>query len=201
MRAYGMNELTLVDRFGVYLSARAVRRATARYRQPALLDVGCGYEATTLCALAPSLASGVGVDTAISAAAKSVPGLRFIEGTVEDVLPTIADASFDVVTIISVLEHLWDAAGALTQCRRLLAPGGTLVVNVPTWRGKEALELALFRLQIGAAEALDDHKTYYDKRDLWPVLVKAGFKGSEIELRYHKLGLNLFALARRGSAA
>ena len=43
---------------------------------------------------------------------------------------------------------------------------------------------------------MDDHKMYYDKRDLWPVLVKAGFSPSRIALRYHKFGLNLFAVAR-----
>jgi hypothetical protein len=42
---------------------------------------------------------------------------------------------------------------------------------------------------------MDDHKMYYDKRDLWPLLVKAGFRPHDIRLRYHKLGLNLFAAA------
>jgi len=44
---------------------------------------------------------------------------------------------------------------------------------------------------------MDDHKMYYDKRDLWPVLVKAGFLPSNLKLRYHKFRLNLFASARK----
>jgi hypothetical protein len=44
---------------------------------------------------------------------------------------------------------------------------------------------------------MDDHKMYYDKRDLWPLLVRAGFKPSQIKLHYRKFGLNLFAVARR----
>ncbi|PYI71527.1 MAG: hypothetical protein DMF08_08255 [Verrucomicrobia bacterium] len=44
---------------------------------------------------------------------------------------------------------------------------------------------------------IDDHKMYYDKRDLWPMLVRAGFKPSQIRLRYHKFGLNLFAAATK----
>ncbi len=47
---------------------------------------------------------------------------------------------------------------------------------------------------------IDDHKMYYDKRDLWPMLVRAGFKPSQIRLRYHKFGLNLFAAARKDDA-
>jgi hypothetical protein len=38
---------------------------------------------------------------------------------------------------------------------------------------------------------------YYDKRDLWPLFIRAGFKPSEVKLRYHKFGLNLFAVAWR----
>jgi len=42
---------------------------------------------------------------------------------------------------------------------------------------------------------MDDHKMYYDKRDLWPLLVRAGFRPSRLRLSYHKFGLNLFAIA------
>ena len=38
---------------------------------------------------------------------------------------------------------------------------------------------------------------YYDKRDLWPLLVRAGFRPRLIRLRYHKWGFNLFAVAQR----
>jgi hypothetical protein len=41
---------------------------------------------------------------------------------------------------------------------------------------------------------------YYDKRDLWPMLVRAGSKPSQIRLRSHKFGLNLFAAARKDDA-
>jgi hypothetical protein len=44
---------------------------------------------------------------------------------------------------------------------------------------------------------MDEHKMYYDKRDLWPLLVKAGFLPSKISMRYHKFGLNLFAVAKK----
>ena len=39
---------------------------------------------------------------------------------------------------------------------------------------------------------------YYDKRDLWPMLVRAGFRPSQIRLRYHKFGLNLFCSCQEG---
>jgi hypothetical protein len=44
---------------------------------------------------------------------------------------------------------------------------------------------------------MDDHKMYYGRRDLWPLLVRAGFAPSAIVMRYHKGGLNLFATAKK----
>jgi hypothetical protein len=32
---------------------------------------------------------------------------------------------------------------------------------------------------------------YYEERDLWPLLVRGGFKSSQVQSRYHKFGLNL----------
>jgi SAM-dependent methyltransferase len=198
MRVYGANGLSLVDRFGVYLSQRPIRNVISGYDKPDVLDIGCGFEATQLRALTSLIHTGVGIDASVSDDAKATPGLRFIEGTAESALPTLEPGSFDVVMMISVLEHVWEPLETLRFCRRALRPAGSLVVNVPNWRGKEMLELAAFRLKMSAtaADALDDHKTYYDKSDLWPLLVKAGFKSSQIRMRYHKFGLNLFAVAK-----
>ncbi|MBI3826869.1 MAG: class I SAM-dependent methyltransferase [Candidatus Rokubacteria bacterium] len=45
-----------------------------------------------------------------------------------------ADGSFDLVTALDVLEHLDDDRAALVELRRVLAPGGTLIVFVPAYR-------------------------------------------------------------------
>jgi hypothetical protein len=47
---------------------------------------------------------------------------------------------------------------------------------------------------------MDDHKAYYDPRDLWPLLVRAGFRPSDIRCFRHKFGLNTFAECRRAGA-
>ena len=98
--------------------------------------------------------------------------------------------------IISVLEHLVNPRAAIQSAHRLLKPSGLLLINVPTWRGKRFLEFSAFRLGLSPKVEMDDHKMYYDKRDLWPFLVRSGFKPSQIRLRYHKFGLNLFAVAQ-----
>ena len=62
------------------------------------------------------------------------------------------------------------------QCRRVLAPGGVLIVNVPTWAGKRLLELSAFRLGLSPASRWTTTSMYYGRRDLWPLLVRAGFR-------------------------
>lgn len=195
--AYGEYGLTPVDRFGVWLSQRALRRAVDWSAKPRVVDLGCGYEATLLRALRDRIATGTAVDVSLSPDL-AADGLTTIEAPIETALPRLEDASADVVLAISVLEHLWEPENVLHACHRVLAPGGVLVVNVPTWAGKRALELSAFRLGLSPAEEMDDHKMYYGRRDLWPLLVRAGFRPSAIDMRYHKGGLNLFATARRG---
>jgi hypothetical protein len=41
---------------------------------------------------------------------------------------------------------------------------------------------------------MDDHKAYYDVNDLWPLLVRAGFRPSRIRCFSRKFGLNTFAV-------
>lgn len=195
--SYGQRGVSMVDRFGVYLSKRAIFRNLTKRSGLSALDLGCGYHATLLHAIHPSLESGVGVDLKISDAARRTPQLSYIEGTVEDVLPRLEDGRFDLILFISVLEHIWDPAVALKHCHRLLKSGGVLLVNVPTWRGKFFLEFSAFKLGASPAVEMDDHKMYYDKRDLWPLLVRGGFAPSRLKLRYHKFGLNLFAAATK----
>src|SRR5208282_62037 len=197
MRAesFGQRGLSLVDRFGVWLSRRAVLRLVDRYDHPSVLDVGCGYEAGLLRDLAPRLGSGCGIDVSISPEALAVRPLSFIQRPVEQALAELKPGTFDLIMMVSVLEHLWEPLPVLRAGRALLRPGGTILINVPTWMGKSFLEFSAFKLGPVPAFEMDDHKMYYSKRDLWPMLVRAGFKPSAIRMRYHKFGLNLFASA------
>ncbi len=68
----------------------------------------------------------------------------------------------------------------------------------PSWRGKTFLEFTTFRLG-SSPEEMDDHKMYYDPRDLWPLLVQAGFRPRDIRCFRHKFGLNTFARCRKAS--
>jgi SAM-dependent methyltransferase len=194
--AYGqLRKHTPVDRFGVWLSSVAVRRH-ASFADARFGDFGCGFDASFARSQLGVARSALLVDVALADDLKRHPKVTAVEGSLPEVLPTLEAGSLDVTLCLSVLEHLWEPGAALRELRRITAAGGALLVNVPTWRGKRALELAAFRLGVSPAEEMDDHKRYYDPRDLWPLLVEAGFLPSNIRCYRHKLGLNTFAVCR-----
>jgi len=98
-----------------------------------VLDVGCGPGIVT-CAFARRAASAIGLDLVPAmlerararAAELGVDNVAWVAGDL-DPLP-FEDRSFDVVVTRFVLHHVEDPGSALREMRRVLAPGGTLVV-------------------------------------------------------------------------
>lgn len=195
--SYGKEKISLVDRFGVYLSLKAIKKHLPLHNKLNILDIGCGYEATLLCALQNKIKSAVGIDFEVNPRLHTLPNYQFIEAPLEDALFKLNGFSPELIMLTSVLEHLKNPSEILSACYQMLQADGVLLINVPTWRGKVFLEFSAFKLGMSPKIEMDDHKMYYDKRDLWPLLIRAGFKPSQVKLRYHKFGLNLFAIARK----
>jgi SAM-dependent methyltransferase len=193
---------TPVDRFGVWLSARQLRRhVSGGFAGKRVADLGCGYEATFARMILDEVAHLVLVDVSLADDLKAEAGkpgakVAAVEGELLGAVRGLPSADLDVVLIVSVLEHVWEPFEVMREIRRALRPGGVCLVNVPSWRGKRYLELSAFKLGLSPAAEMNDHKMYYDVRDLWPLLVKAGFRPEDIECFPHKLGLNTFAVCR-----
>ena len=187
---------TPVDRFGVWLSGRQIRRYVPSFNGKRVGDFGCGYQAAFSRTVLAEVARMVLVDVALAPDLKSHPHVEAIEGVLPGALAPVATGSLDLVMMVSVLEHVTEPQQLLGEVRRVLAPGGVALVNVPSWRGKKYLELSAFRLKLSPAAEMDDHKMYYDVKDLWPLLVAAGFRPSQIDCFSHKFGLNTFAVCR-----
>jgi SAM-dependent methyltransferase len=188
---------TFVDRLRTHLVLRRILGKVPKAGGLRLLDVGCGYNATFLRALRPKLLQGTGIDSSVSEACLSDPLLCFALGTIQSELPRQPDNTFDLLLFISVLEHLWEPQVWLSHCHRVLKEDGVLMVHVPTWYAKPVLELSAFRFGTSPACEMDDHKMYYSKRDLWPMLVQAGFKPSRIRLSYTNGWMTLLGIATK----
>jgi ubiquinone/menaquinone biosynthesis C-methylase UbiE len=102
-------------------------------RRKRVLDVGCGAGyGTHELALTALAATGVDVsEDAIGYAREHYrrDNLRYELGSATE-LP-FPDASFDLVVAFEVIEHLEEWSKLLTEARRVLAPGGQLVVSTP----------------------------------------------------------------------
>jgi SAM-dependent methyltransferase len=194
-QSYLQHGSTFVDRLRARLVEREILKRLPKSSGLRVLDLGCGYQASFLKIIGERLAQGVGVDFHIGEETRHHPRLSFVTSSIEDALPELPSNSFDVVLFISVLEHLWDPAHCLSHCHRVLKAGGRLLINVPTWYAKPVLELSAFKFGASPACEMDDHKMYYSKRDLWPLLVRSGFRPSRIEMRYRKLCMILFSTA------
>jgi 2-polyprenyl-3-methyl-5-hydroxy-6-metoxy-1,4-benzoquinol methylase len=191
-----IHDPTLVDRVGVWLSKRQIRHVVGGLSGKDVADIGCGYEATTMRRYLDSVRGATLVDLSLADDLKAHPNVTAVKGELPGVLNGIPSRSLDVILCMSVIEHLWEPELTLREFRRLLRPGGVCAVNVPSWAGKRFLEFSAFKLGFSPAEEMEDHKMYYDPRDLWPLLVQAGFRPSHIRVFKHKFRLNTFAVCR-----
>ena len=188
------HRLTLVDRFGVWLSVRQVRRRVPDLSGTIIGDFGSGFHARLTRALLDRVARAYVADVTLAPEVISHPRVKALQGALPAVLGAIPSGTLDLVLCISVLEHVVDAHGLLHEIHRVLRPGGRALINVPSWRGKRFLEFSAFRLGLSPVAEMDDHKRYYDVKDLWPLLVASGFRPSRIRCFAHKFGLNTFAI-------
>ena len=199
--SYGQDaDLTLVDRAGVWLSDRRIR-GIGPVDGKRVADIGCGYHASFAMRLQPVASAVTLLDVALNPDLAEVPKVRCVVGSLPDALAELESESVDLLVCNSVLEHLWDPLRSLGEFWRILAPGGVSFINVPSWMGKRFLEFSAFRLGLSPAVEMNDHKNYYDPRDLWPLLVRAGFAPRDIACHRHKLGLNTYAVCRKDPAS
>ena len=98
-----------------------------------LLDIGCGTGDFL------SVAKSVGWQTVGFEPNDKARNLALSKG-VELVAETtdLPDASFDVITMWHVLEHVPDVEAQIKELRRLVKPGGTIVIAVPNFKSVDA---------------------------------------------------------------
>jgi SAM-dependent methyltransferase len=143
-----------------------------------VLDLGCGDGAFTAL-IAEHGAEPVGVEVAAAAVARARgrhPGLDFRLAPVDGPLP-LADNACQMVWASEVIEHVADTARWLSEVRRVLAPGGRLLLTTPAHGRLRAAVLGIERL----SPPLGDHLHLYTRRSLSSLLEEFGF--GEIAVR------------------
>ncbi len=99
-----------------------------------LLDVGCSSGAFLGSAVKLGFRAE-GVEPAPRAAATAIAqGLAVFQGLLHDA--RFADARFDAISLLEVIEHLKDPLSLLVECHRVLRPGGVMLIgtgNAASW--------------------------------------------------------------------
>jgi 2-polyprenyl-3-methyl-5-hydroxy-6-metoxy-1,4-benzoquinol methylase len=123
-----------LDTLAAHLADRAARLATAPGE---VLDVGCG-DGRFLLAMRERgwRITGTETDPVAAGLARSRTGATVLEKPLEEM--PLSNASFDLVTLLHVLEHVPDPRETLNACRALLRPGGALFVALPNAGSPEA---------------------------------------------------------------
>jgi 2-polyprenyl-3-methyl-5-hydroxy-6-metoxy-1,4-benzoquinol methylase len=153
--------------------------ALEQLREPPLrvLDVGCG-EAQITAELARAGFDVVGVDVAeepLRRARRRHPQLDLrLVGESEWAL---ADASFDAVFSGETIEHVRDTIGWLSEVRRVLRSGGSLLLSTPALGPLTLLAMALSpRAFARRFDPRSDHLRFYSARSLARLLADFGFE-------------------------
>jgi ArsR family transcriptional regulator len=122
------------------------------------LDIGTGTGRLLEC-LAPRIASGLGVDAsrsmlALARVRLASPEFSHCSVRLADMyaLP-LPDASFDFVFMQMVLHYAEDPAAAVAEARRVLAPGGRLIVVDLAQHDRAALVEQMAHRRLGFADA------------------------------------------------
>jgi len=112
--------------------------------------------------------TGIEPDEKTRARAISEYGLQVFP---EEKLNSFNKASFDVVTMWHVLEHVADLKGRMKQIKNLLKPQGTLIIAVPNSDAYDAKKYGEF----WAGYDLPRHLYHFTKSDVKLLVEKFGF--------------------------
>ena len=97
-----------------------------------VLDAGCGegYGAEQLRLAGAGSVTGLDYeDTTLRHVRRVYPQVNVVRGNL--VQTGFADATFDLITSLQTIEHLWEQPRFVSECARILAPDGILVLSTP----------------------------------------------------------------------
>lgn len=162
-----------------YLALLPERRATfegvmkevERYaRKGRILDVGCAEG--TLLELARKRGwevHGVEPNKHLVVWARKHYGLKVVQGSIEQ--RSLKRNSYDVITLLDVIEHVAEPEKFLRRCSELLAPGGLIFISTPDFGSVWSRVMRRKWFYI-----LSIHVFYFTQQTLSAVLQRAGFE-------------------------
>jgi SAM-dependent methyltransferase len=175
-----------------------------------IVDLGCGDGSVLAAAAGHNPAHRfAGIDWSGDALRRAQAlGLTVVRGSVSPGLP-VADGAADVVIMSELIEHLVDPDGAVAEVRRVLRPGGSLLLSTPNlaaWYNRGLLavgiqpvfsEVSLHGVFGRPGRVVAGHLRLFTRRALTEFLTASGFRCVTVTgARYHDVPRPLGPLDR-----
>jgi 2-polyprenyl-3-methyl-5-hydroxy-6-metoxy-1,4-benzoquinol methylase len=134
-----------------------------------LMDIGCGTgEFLNYCRKMNFITTGIEPNKKAISFAREEYGLTIFD---ENKLLGFSQATFDVITMWHVLEHVHNLNERMQRIKQLLKPHGTLILAVPDSNSFDAAKYKSF----WAAYDLPRHLYHFTQNSLENLIVKHGF--------------------------
>lgn len=152
------------------------------WRGKAVLDVGCGTGELAYLVAKKGAKKVVGIDyskAAIDVAKTSYQssGLSYL---CEDI--SKISGTFDVITVVGVLEHIDEPLKLLQKLKKMLAPKGSIIVTCPNWSNPRGYMLLALKDIFGAKITLADiHYLTPVEFEKWARLLKMSLSWKTLE--------------------
>lgn len=156
-----------------------------------VLDLGCGDGRLSAELRADELTVADVSRVALRRARAALPDAGVVELEPDAPLPLL-DGAFELVVCIETVEHVRDLQLLLSECRRVLVPGGALAVSTPAHGRRTGLAVLLSGFE-PHFEPLSPHLRFLTRRSLRDLLESMGFDVGSIRSR----GGTLYAVATR----
>lgn len=185
----GTRDFNALDIFICRWRSRVARRQVRP--GDTVLDFGCGHQAMFLRSVQDRISRGIGLDYDADAS-QPAPNLEIRQFHFSRRFD-FPDASFNVVSLLAVLEHIpLDQVDTLfREFARVLAPGGRILITTPTPAAKPVLDFLAFKLHVISEPEIADHQHYYSAADLQALAARHGLEFNA--RRTFLFGFNCFA--------
>ncbi|XXF79107.1 class I SAM-dependent methyltransferase [Myxococcaceae bacterium GXIMD 01537] len=156
----------------------------ANPRPGRLYDVGCGT-GTLAETLRPWFTEYVGVDIARYPGFPEAPWARFVQADLNAAPYPLPEGEADVVVSVETVEHLENPRALLRELRRLLRPGGLLIVTTPNQLSLLSKLTLVLRNEFNAFQdapgLYPSHITALLEVDLRRMAAECGFRDIQVE--------------------
>lgn len=158
-----------------------------------ILDFGCGPQAQFLQYLMSEnfeFMEYLGVDPLFEFSGGKDPRAQFVKR-----LEKKREATFDLVVMFAVLEHLPYPSPLYGKIAAQVRPGGFLLLTTPSPLSQPVLEFLAFRLGIISRREIEEHTHYFTLQEVGEVFAPFGFV--PVRAKTFEFGMNNYVVLQK----